>query len=95
MFNVETLWGGNTLDLEVGPPTSWGNISIPGRGDIIFKNPFLLRAELSPDIVAILECTKTKESGMRNFFHITASKNQEENSYPHEPKVLFLGKLGR
>ena len=45
---------------------------IPGRGDRIFINPFLLRAELLSDIVAILECTKRTESGMQNFLHITA-----------------------
>ena len=50
----------------------------------------MLTVELSPDIVAILECTKRAESGMWTFFQIIAPQNQEENSYPHEPKVLLL-----
>ena len=41
--------------------------------------------------MAILECTKRVEYGMRTIFQITASQNQEDNPDPHEPKVLFLG----
>ena len=32
---------------------------------------------------------------MRNFFHITATQNQEKNLDPHESKVHFLGKPGK
>ena len=78
----------------MGSPTSQGSVFILGRGDSIFINPFLLRAELSPDIVAISECTKRTESGMRTFFHITSPQNQEEKSDTHEPKVLFLDTFG-
>ena len=45
--------------------------------------------------MAILECTKSTESSMRTFFQITAPKNQEEHSDPHEPKILFLGIPGK
>ena len=51
---------------------------IPGRGDSIFINPFSLRAELSLDIVDILECTKMTEYRMRKFSQITAPQIQEE-----------------
>ena len=77
--------------LKWDPPPPEEEFFIPGRGDRNFINPFLLRAELSPDIVANLECTKSTESGMRNFFQITTTQNQEEKSDPHEPKALFLG----
>ena len=63
--------------------------------DIVFINPFLLRAELSPDVVAILECTERTESGMRAFFQITDPQNQEDNFDPHEPQVLFLVTPGK
>ena len=66
-FNVETLLIVNIWNSEVVPPTSGGSIFIPGGGDIIFINPFLLRQELSPNIVAILECTKRMEYGMQSF----------------------------
>ena len=65
------------------PPPPEEEFFIPGRGDNILINPFLLRAELSSDIVAILKCTKRTESGMRIFFQITDPQNQEENSDPH------------
>ena len=65
------------------------------RGDSIFINQFCLRSELLSDIVAILECTKRTESGMRNFFQITAPQYQEENPYPNKPKVLLLGTPGK
>ena len=52
------------------PPPPEEAFLIPGRGDSIFINPFLLRSELTSDTVAILECTKRTESGMRNFFQI-------------------------
>ena len=68
---------------------------IPGRGDSIYINPFLLMSELLSDIVAILECTKRTESGMRTFSQTTSPQNQEENPDPHEPKVLFLGTSGK
>ena len=75
----------------MGTPTSWWSVFIPGRGDRIFKNIFLLGAELSPAIVAILECTKSTESGMRNFSQITDPRKQKNNSDPNELNVLFLG----
>ena len=65
-----------------------------GRGDIIFINPFFLRYELLPDIVAILECTKRTESSMRTFPHNNVPQNQEKKPEPHENKVLFLGTPG-
>ena len=68
---------------------------ITGRRDSIFINPFLLRSELLPDIVAILECIKRTESGMWTFFHITAPQNKEENQYIYETKVRFLGTPGK
>ena len=73
------------------PPPPEEVFLISGRGDSIFINPFLLRSELSFDIVAILECTKSTESRMRTLFQIIAPQNQEENPDPHEPKVLLLG----
>ena len=45
------------------PPPPEEAFLIPGRGDSIFVNPFVLRSELSYDIMAILECTKRTESG--------------------------------
>ena len=53
-------------------PISRGSALITGRGDSIIINTVLLRAKLSSDIVAILKCTKRKESGMRTFLQITA-----------------------
>ena len=73
------------------PPPTEEAFLIPGRGDIIIINSFLLRSELSSDIVAILECTKRTESEMQTFFQITDPPNKEENLDPHEPKVLFFG----
>ena len=55
----------------------------------------MLRSELSSDIVAILEFTKRAESGIQEFFQITANQNQEEKTDPHEPKVLLLGTPGK
>ena len=77
------------------PPLPKEIFFIPGRGDSIFINTFLLRSELLSDIVAILECTKRTESGMRTFFQIIDPQNQEENPYPHETKVLLLGTPGK
>ena len=37
------------------------------RGDRIFIHPFFSREELSPDIVAILECTKRMKSAIQIF----------------------------
>ena len=65
------------------------------RGDSIFRNSFLLRVDLSPEIVAILECTKRTESGIQTFLQITAPQNQEDILDPHELKVLLLGTLGK
>ena len=73
------------------PPLLEDTFLIPVRGNIIFINKFLLRAESLSDIVAILEYTKRTESRMRTFYYITAPQNQQENSDPHETKVLFLG----
>ena len=50
-----------------GNPGLLRRISPPGRGDSIFINPFLLKAELLPDIVAILEYNKITESGTTEF----------------------------
>ena len=72
------------------PPPRQEAFLIPGRGDIIFINKFLLREGLSPAIVDILECTKRTESGMRKTFHVTDPQKQVENSDPHELTVLFL-----
>ena len=68
---------------------------IPGRGDSIFINSFLLKTELSIDIVAILECTKRTESGMRTILQITAPQKQEKNLVLYEPKVLLLFTPGK
>ena len=56
---------------------------IPGRRDSIFINPFLLRSELLPDIVAILECIKRTESGMWTFFQITAPPQIRKRTWTH------------
>ena len=77
----------------MGPPPPEEALLIPVRGDSIFINQFLFRAELFSDIVAILECTKRTESWMRTFFQIT--QNQENNPDPHEPKVLLLVTIGK
>ena len=50
------------------PPPHEETSLIPGRGDSIFINQFLLRDELSSDIMTILECTNRTESGMRTLF---------------------------
>ena len=76
-------------------PSTEESFLIPWRGGSIFINLFLLRAELSSDIMAILECTKKTESGLRTFFQITAPKNQEDNPDPHEANVLFLVTPGK
>ena len=84
------------MGVESGtPPPPEEAFLIPGRGDRIFMNPFLLGYELLSEIVAILECTKRTESGMLNFFQITAPQNQEENLDSNEPKVLLLGTPGK
>ena len=65
--NVKPLFSVNAWDSEVTPPHPEEEFLIPVRVDSIFIFPFLLKSELLPDIVAIFECTKRTESGMRNF----------------------------
>ena len=76
------------------PPLHEEEFFIPGRGDSIFINPFLLNVELSLDVVDTLECTKRTESVMRIFSQITAPQKQENNLDPHELKVIYLGTPG-
>ena len=70
--------------------TSGGAFFIPGRGDRIFINPFLLKTEVPSDIVSNLECNKKTEYGMRTFFIINAPQKQDINLDPRDPNVLFL-----
>ena len=103
-FKPRLVSGGGLLLLEhckveTHRSSNWDPLSheetflIPVRKDSIFRNLFLLRAELLSDAVSILKCTKRTEYVMWNFFQITAPKKQENKSDPHELKVLFLSTL--
>ena len=59
------------------PPAPEEEFFIPGGGDRIFINPFIFKAELLLDIVAILECTKSTESGMKDFSQINCPRSKK------------------
>ena len=56
-LTVENCWMGKHVIRKRNPPPPEEAFLIPGRGDKIFINLFLLSEELLPAIVAILECT--------------------------------------
>ena len=71
------------------PPLPEEAFLIPGRRDRIFINPFLLGAELLSDIVAILECTKRKESGMRTFSQIRPPNIRKRTQIYMNPMAFY------
>ena len=80
---IDSLWDIGTHNLEVVPPPLTGKLFIPGRGDIILINPFLLKAYILAEVVTNLELVKWSEPGIMTFFQINAPR--KEYSAPSDP----------